>query len=1057
MHKSEISSLYEAIQNLEKKVSTYRKERNEVFDEREQLQDMVARQDCSIERLKINLTSLENQLDNATTAKCEAMSKCLEIESREHIIDNKGKFMDQERNLLTTQVNNLSENIQKTSVELLSIRQENIISRMQLETELTKKTTDLQFVNSTLNQYIEANKQLTSQAEELNKKLHEMSEESNKMMEHYHKEILNKSKLSELYLANLNDRTAENRELKNANTELSNQLRETIDLYGGLETKLRNIDIVHQKVVVAKNEHIQKLLDELKNANECLKASNEENLHDALERITPTASAISRRLKSNIAPTEIYNLYVKAIKDLQLKENELKQAEVTLKKILTELEQLLPAKKQQGIEFQKISADNEELRDQLEQYVKECVKVHEELIVTKNRFGHFERENKKLKSSQADLGRQVVFLLKEIEQMRMGVTSAQGQSISSDITSTNEVISERLLTFNDIVELQDNNQKLLMLVRDLSSKLEEFEEAHNTTNVAAYEAKIAQYARHVQEIESTSKEQTQMFAACVRDKDRFEHLYNDIIKDVSAGEMQIDANKLDNTEQNSNNQAPNETSNAEAKDKTIADLEKQAEDYVSQLRMLRAEYDEYRRDKLANDKQVNQQHQAMLNQVQELTTSKCKLITSANFFSQKIKTLRTNTKVYKNKIKALEDRNQICDQTISKQEASIMHLHEQLSIVQKKCSSVELTCEDLRRQSQCHKLVAVDVSQLKLEREALNRERLSIIMLQNNLETTKTTIKRTEKDHNLIMEQRYGNVQRECSVLRRRLQDAQDRYCDESADQKRQIESAVKQINDERLYNESLRSQIEQAHHDLATKNLQIDDLSHKLKESSTLCNEIDMANKKIKELQNVIEQRKVEVELLKQDNISRSTKFVKTAADCEADSKKQKQIFEDYRTKMTAKEELEKQFRLQIIGAQLADADTTSQLYNVQTELKEAIAKISENDCELLKLRGECKLLRSSLQTIEQKYSKELMLHSDDIQALAMCKDELNKVKDQIQNLRDERDSNAEFLKSKRGQLEASFGQHEIEKKELETRLHYLIEHGQLQVRSNSLKPIIS
>lgn len=1078
MNKSEIRSLSETVQNYEKEISTHRKERDDHSDERDQLQTMVDRQNRSIERLKNIVATLEKQLDDATTAKCEAISKWKEIESREHSINYKGKYMDQERNLLNTQINNLSENLQKASAELLSIRQENINSRMQLVSELTKKTTDLQFANITLNQYIESNQQLTDHAEELNEKLREQSEESTKQMEHYQKELLNKTKLCELYLENIDNRTVENTKLENACTELRNHLSETTDSYIELETKLRNIDDGHQKVVNAQNEHIKEILGELKNANELLKASNEENLHCELEHLAPTAAAVSRRLKSNITPTEIYNLFVKTVKGLRLKENELSQAEENMKKILTELEELLPAKKQQAIEFQKILAAKDELSNRLAQYVNERVKVHEELIETKNRFGHLERENKKLKLSQIDLGRQVVYLLKEIEQMRGGIPSGQGRSNSSDVTSTNEIISNRLLTFNDIVELQDNNQKLLILVRDLSSKLDEFEETHSNT---VYEAQIAEYAQRVQDMAAASEEQSQMIDTCVRQRDHFKRLYLDIMKDVGktssvraensigAGDMQMNDNELDNNEQDPNHQTPNGTIIADAKDNTIADLEKQVEGYVDQLRTLRAEYVEYRREKLANDKLGNEQHLAMRNQIQELTTSNSKLMTSANFHSQQIRIQQKNTDMYKNQIQTLEERSRIYEHTISKQEATIMHLREQVSTLEKILSSAELKCEELRQQ--CHTLV-YEVSQLKIEREAaLDRERLSINMLQNNLEIIKTIMERTENDGRLLIEQRYDNVQRECAALRRRLQEEQDHYRDESADLKRQIETSVQKFSDELANSESLRSQAEQSRQDLVTKNLQIDDLSQKLQKSLATHepdNAIAKANNKINELQKIVEQRTVEVEQIKRDykaSIAKFDQLSKITAEWEADSKEQHEIFENYKTQIigelaaarlseTNLKSRVEEMGTQIIGAQLADTDTTSQLYNAQSKLKESFTKISENNCELRELRGECQLLKTSLQTIEQKYSNEMMLHSNDIQALILCKEELNKVQDQIQKVQEERDINAEVLKSQRDELDVSSGQHAIEKKELETRLLDLNAqnatlHEQLQVRS--------
>ena len=50
--------------------------------------------------------------------------------------------------------------------------------------------------------------------------------------------------------------------------------------------------------------------------------------------------------------------------------------------------------------------------------------------------------------------------------------------------SANEVISKKLVTFSDIQELQENNMKLLLLVRDLGERCESLETAQNQMSVA---------------------------------------------------------------------------------------------------------------------------------------------------------------------------------------------------------------------------------------------------------------------------------------------------------------------------------------------------------------------------------------------------------------------------------------------------------------------------------------------------------------------------------------------------------------------------------------------
>lgn len=73
-------------------------------------------------------------------------------------------------------------------------------------------------------------------------------------------------------------------------------------------------------------------------------------------------------------------------------------------------------------------------------------------------------------------------LLKECEEARGGVASTSLLShelphdiSSGDISSSSQVISEHLVDFKSIEELQEQNQRLLQVVRDLSEQNEERE------------------------------------------------------------------------------------------------------------------------------------------------------------------------------------------------------------------------------------------------------------------------------------------------------------------------------------------------------------------------------------------------------------------------------------------------------------------------------------------------------------------------------------------------------------------------------------------------------
>lgn len=72
-------------------------------------------------------------------------------------------------------------------------------------------------------------------------------------------------------------------------------------------------------------------------------------------------------------------------------------------------------------------------------------------------------------------------LLIELEEARGNHVLQEEEVSSADISSTSEVISQHLVTFRSVEELQKQNQRLLVALRDLSDAQEK-EEQESTGN-----------------------------------------------------------------------------------------------------------------------------------------------------------------------------------------------------------------------------------------------------------------------------------------------------------------------------------------------------------------------------------------------------------------------------------------------------------------------------------------------------------------------------------------------------------------------------------------------
>ena len=70
---------------------------------------------------------------------------------------------------------------------------------------------------------------------------------------------------------------------------------------------------------------------------------------------------------------------------------------------------------------------------------------------------------------------QVRVLLLELEEARGNHVTQDEEPCSADVSSTSEVISQHLVTFRGVEELQQQNQRLLVALRELSDAQEKDE------------------------------------------------------------------------------------------------------------------------------------------------------------------------------------------------------------------------------------------------------------------------------------------------------------------------------------------------------------------------------------------------------------------------------------------------------------------------------------------------------------------------------------------------------------------------------------------------------
>ncbi|XP_053606301.1 nucleoprotein TPR [Plodia interpunctella] len=1035
---ADLEKARDKIGRLENEIISLKSSRDAAIDERNDLTRILQRRDAEIERLTANETSISQQLRSAIDAKCEALALNDEIQSKELSLQYREKRIEQERVLLNSQISGLTEEVNRLTSELQTSRLNSTSRLVNLETQLAEKVEELAVAKDTITQLNEVKKNLNNRAESLTQRLMDQRELENKITENYKKELDAKSKLADLFKTMNDDAEAKTQELTEGISELQKMLNEATEKYGELETKYKQSELDHEDLMEKKNEVIASLKNELEHANDLLKAANAHNLDMALSDLAPSAATASKLLKSGMSLTQIYSQLVKVTEDLAQEKEENRRLNITINTIVQELEEKAPILQKQKAEYEEALESNTALTQQIDSLVIECNRLRDDYSESSKIANHYTRENSKLKGELADLGRQVCFLLKEIEHSRGGLLpngdhdsshTASNTTNSSELSSS-RIISKTLVTFSDIQELQANNQKLLRMVRELTDKQEEFERHKDQFESGEMQSKIEALKARVTELTEAQERQTKMVNGLIRQRDMFKKLYHDLMKgkrhESISGLDTSDLEKGDSCAMDISSEKLNKSATVES------NIEIKYKETEKQLELLKEEFKTYKEEKVTNERMLFEQIDNMRQEIGKLTAANSKCASTSEYNNERLKILQTNIATYKKQISSLEEKNKAYNATIAKHEVSLQHLRDEALNAQSKLAAAEIQVENLRLEC---KLLKDAEARLQTEKDILNRERQGQSMLLKNLELIKASLERVEAENRSKLETRLDEATRECSALRRRLQEEQDRFRELAAHLERQTDTAKTRMQEEKDAADVMRKEIQQLHEDLSEKNKSSEELARRLK--TALAPSTDGAFetiKRIRELENKLSDRESGLKSL-QEQLTIAKEHIKQYCDISESSEKElKNLhseYESYKSETEAKladytqklqkmedkcSELEAELSLHANGEHSnSNSILRTELSNVKEELKNAFNNFENCRTELESARGEITKLSEAVQNAEEKYTHEMILHSSDIQVLSQVKEELSRVQNQINELVAQKNSAFEKLETEK------------------------------------------
>ncbi|XP_034479441.1 nucleoprotein TPR isoform X2 [Drosophila innubila] len=1024
----ERDQLLASVKNYDNDVATLRKEKGVFVDERDSLLKVIERQNGELERLKQDLSTYQQQLRSAITSKCEAIARFDEVQSKEVSLDIKERRLESERAMLQNEIQLLSSDLNRNNAELQNLRRDHSLNIMHLEVRLKEKCDELQILQTQNAQYSKAIEDLNKKIEDQTDTIFNQNNATEKLIDTLKKELDAKEKLVEIYKNTESENSTERNELLKGITDLKRMVTETTDQYGELESEFQLTKEKHAEEIAALNKTIDSLKTEIAHANDLLKEAQEQSLESVICKLAPTAAVASRLIRSDMSLTELYSMYAKNSEELESKNMENAQLKLQIKSIVEEINERAPIFKKQDLDYSKLTEAHTLLLQQRDELVDKKMSLEQELEQTQFDVNRHVKENKKLKQSQVDLSRQVCLLLDELNCLRAGVSRPRNQPQPGIINNSSDAISRDLVTFESITEMQEQNVKLLSLIRELTTALEANELKNDELQLKAYEENFEKATKRLSEMEETLNQKNNTIETLMSKCERYKKFYFESQKklgsqiiDLDDSTILIDESQLNQSKATANNSKLE----AEAKlERRIRSLEQQLEDESRKYAELKENYDYYTSEKRKNDALVQEQFDSMRKEVRELTSVNCKLMNASEFQKEQTELLQKGIGTYKQQIAALEERTKNYEKTIVKHEQTVHMLKDEVMTAHRKQVAADTEAHSLRHEN---RVLKDTTSRLQAEKEGFHREHQSQALLLNNLEFIKANLERSETEGRLRLEQRLDDTVRELSAQRRHFQEEEEKFRETVNEFKRQTETANKLKEEERQQAEKYHQELIAVREELAAKVNQVNDLSKKLQESLTPSkdeNPITAANKKAREFELRYEQARVEIESLTKElakTREHGDQFYKMSQSAESEIKRLHDMHTEMVGKMDAEikklknseaelqsrvTDLEAEVMLSNVTEQSKSTNQSDQLKLAQEELKNVLEKLTESGRSIRTLRAENSTLAESLNSVEVKYANEMVLHSADIQELSKFKADFLKVQDELNQLKSGRES---------------------------------------------------
>ncbi|XP_065184062.1 nucleoprotein TPR-like [Sycon ciliatum] len=791
--KDQLQSSQDELQKQTQQLASLQHDNEQAELDKRQLTQIAELRSGEIERVNAEWKDMSEKLTAALAAKVEAETKVEETATSGMTGQLREKRLEQEKEMLASQIEWLNAEVKTKSDELLASRKEKSTLGLELRTNLNTANDELAASQTTCEKLRELLQERENKVESCLKQVKDLQDEKIDLESQFKNELAFQTKLATLHQETAAEAKQKLDSLVDGARSLQDLLAEASQGREEAEEQLKAREEVANEKIESLESTVSSLERELENANDLLNVARQRGhaplTSQQVTGISPHAASTSTRLKSGMTLTQIYSMYVEASDDLRVQQDENQQLATQLNQIGAELREKAPMLEQMQREYEDAITTNQKLSAKVEAGILECERLRQEADDSVRLSSQLKRENARMEVRCKDTSQQVRVLLREVEQARGGLSTTSAfdttlSQINDDVTSSDEVISAQLVSFRNIEELQIQNEKLLAVVRELSEKQEEDELKQRDTEFDELRASHEDALLQLEDLRQQRARSKTVMEALVKQRDLYRVLAQSSSPDAAASvSTQLDASRvLADVHSPVQSLSSADVSMASLNDSfqqapppiAAAVVERDVDTTALQDAMeeLAAEFREYKEQTGQNAEVLTSQVDQYREEASQAKMDNAKLVSKLEYAVERQDLLNTNVDSYRTELEATRQKNNQMNVAMAKLQMSLDTASQDLVDSKDKLRRSERQTENLTQENH---LVKSTNDQMQREIDSLHREQSNQRTLLASLQTIQNNVERNDFEMRTRLAGQLETAQEELTAVRRRL-DADTEY-----------------------------------------------------------------------------------------------------------------------------------------------------------------------------------------------------------------------------------------------------------------------------------------